>query len=769
MKERGFQRIMLLDAQNRSIISSDPELLGVDHSGQPYANPPTAEPQITVYFDENLKDNQIAVTQRIFDAQRRPLGIVVGMADLGQLSQIMLSGQRFGETDESYLVDSRSRLLTDTYHRHANEAVNTIGSQNALNNRQSGSETYANYIGVPVVGTYRYINELGVALLSEQAVTEAYRAVQAQGAAGVVILLAAAGVSITGAYFFTRRIVIPIDTLSEAAEKVTAGDLEQHVPIKRRDQLGSLAHSFNAMTGRLRDLIDSLETRVEMRTAQVQASADVGRAATSILDPDQLLQQVVRLITERFGFYYAAAFTLDDGGHWAVLREASGPNNAAWLLKQAGHRLELGGKSMVAACVRDRKARVASDVGTEAVRFANPLLPDTRSEVTLPLVVGAQVLGVLDVQSTQAAAFDETNTAVLQNMADQIAVALNNAAQYSLERTRTQQTTNLLEASVELSSQSDEAGLYPRTVDLTGALLRSDCTALWLAVSENELELRAASDPLQALVGQRLHRGEGMAGRVFASSQALRLDNVKAWRDAALDFGEVPVMAALATPMIWQGKPIGVLVAAHALPDRIFTADDGNAAQLFATQAASALENVRLLERLQQTLNELGQANKRLTGEAWHKRLRDSEIIYQHQLTGSREVAQPALSLSVPIELRGQAIGQVVVEDDQPQRQLSAEEHDLVREVVQRMALALDSARLFEQTQSALGEARRLAQRERLINRITNRLRGAVTVDEVLHIAADEMRHSVQAAYTAVQLTPPASSDNGQGDDHDSK
>ena len=96
------------------------------------------------------------------------------------------------------------------------------------------------------------------------------------------------------------------------------------------------------------------------------------------------------------------------------------------------------------------------------------------------------------------------------------------------------------------------------------------------------------------------------------------------------------------------------------------------------------------------------------------------------------------------------------MEDDQPQRQFSADERELVQEVVQRMALALESARLFEQTQSALGESRRLAQRERLINRITSQLRGAITVDEVLRIAADEMRHSVGAAYTPSNSAPPS-------------
>ncbi len=113
---------------------------------------------------------------------------------------------------------------------------------------------------------------------------------------------------------------------------------------------------------------------------------------------------------------------------------------------------------MVAASIRNRQARVALHVGAETVRFANPLLPDTRSEIALPLIVGEQVLGALDVQSAQAAAFDETSTTVLQNMADQIAIALNNAAQYHVEQTRAQQTSNLLEATIELTSQGDVTG-----------------------------------------------------------------------------------------------------------------------------------------------------------------------------------------------------------------------------------------------------------------------------------------------------------------------
>jgi len=478
----------------------------------------------------------------------------------------------------------------------------------------------------------------------------------------------------------------------------------------------------------------------------------------------------VQLITERFGFYYAAAFTLDTAGQWAVLREAAGPGDSAWLLKQAGHRLEISGNSMVAASIRERQARIALDVGAEAMRFSNPLLPETRSEVALPLIVGDQILGTLDVQSTQAAAFDETSTAVLQNMADQIAVALNNAAQYQLEQQRARQTTQLLEASVELSAQTDATSLYNRIVEVAANLLHADSAALWQPVEANELELLYATGPLKALIGQRTPIGEGIAGRVQATSLALRLNDTRTWRDAVLDFGEVPVRAVVAVPMVWQGEAVGVLVIAHTQSDSLFLADDSNVAQLYAAQTASTLANMRLLEQLQNTLNDLGSANRRLTGEAWQERLRGSEISYKYRRAAAGATAQPALSLALPIELRGQPIGQIVLDlRDQPQRELTEDERSMVQEVSQRMALALDSARLFEQTQAALGEARRLAQREQLVNRITGQLRAATTVHEVLEIATTEMRRAVHASWAAADLTPPAHSQDGRGDDHDSR
>jgi GAF domain-containing protein len=172
----------------------------------------------------------------------------------------------------------------------------------------------------------------------------------------------------------------------------------------------------------------SLLGQARRRAEQLAAAAEVSHAATSILDPDRLMVRAAELIRERFALYYVAIFLADEHNQWAELRYATG--DAGRTLMERRHRLEIGGQSMVGTAVTTRRARIALDVGKEAVRFANPLLPDTHSEMALPLVVGDIAIGALDVQSTQYNAFTEEDVTALQTMADQVAVAIQNARLY---------------------------------------------------------------------------------------------------------------------------------------------------------------------------------------------------------------------------------------------------------------------------------------------------------------------------------------------------
>ena len=152
----------------------------------------------------------------------------------------------------------------------------------------------------------------------------------------------------------------------------------------------------------------------------------MGRASSAVLDPNELINQVANLITDQFDYYYTALFLVDPTGRWAELKSATG--EAGRVLKENKHRLEVGGKSMVGTAISTRSPRVALDVGAEPTRFENPLLPYTRSEIALPLLVGERVLGALDVQSTREGAFGPQEIETLQGMANQISIALENAS-----------------------------------------------------------------------------------------------------------------------------------------------------------------------------------------------------------------------------------------------------------------------------------------------------------------------------------------------------
>ena len=183
----------------------------------------------------------------------------------------------------------------------------------------------------------------------------------------------------------------------------------------------ALAESYHE----LQAIRNSLEDRVVARTHGLETAVQVSRAVTSVLALDELLPQVVDVVRERFGLYYVGVFLLDAAGEWAVLRAGTGPAGRQML--DNGHRLAVGGSSMIGQCVSTGQARIALDVGDEAYRFDNPLLPETRSEMALPLRWREEPMGAMTVQSAAEAAFDDTDVALLQTVADQLAVAIRNA------------------------------------------------------------------------------------------------------------------------------------------------------------------------------------------------------------------------------------------------------------------------------------------------------------------------------------------------------
>jgi len=251
----------------------------------------------------------------------------------------------------------------------------------------------------------------------------------------VIIAIIAAILS----YFGGQYLITPLLRLANVADQVAKGDLTARIKVDTEDELGTLGHAFNSMTDQLNTLIKTLEERVAERTQasersaqQLRAAATVGNAAASLRDLDELLSQAAEQISEQFGYYHTGIFLIDPYGKYALLKATNSEGGRRMLVRK--HKLEVGEEGIVGYVTSTGKARIALDVGQDAAFFSNPNLPQTRSEMALPLIAGGKILGALDIQSTEGEAFSQADIATLQVLADQIAIAIENARLFEESR-----------------------------------------------------------------------------------------------------------------------------------------------------------------------------------------------------------------------------------------------------------------------------------------------------------------------------------------------
>ncbi len=217
----------------------------------------------------------------------------------------------------------------------------------------------------------------------------------------------------------------------------TAGAL--HVIIKRLTDSLQKAEAFaqaqEEVNSELQQLQKELEVRVEQHTAelqdratQFQTIAQVSQTIAGIQNLDELLSRVSEQISERFSIYHTGIFLIDERGENAVLQAANSAGGKRMLAR--GHQLKVGSQSMVGHVTSTGNPRIALDVGEDAVFFDNPDLPDTHSEITLPLKVAGKTIGTLDLQSTETNAFGEDDIQTLSILADQVAIAIQNTRSF---------------------------------------------------------------------------------------------------------------------------------------------------------------------------------------------------------------------------------------------------------------------------------------------------------------------------------------------------
>jgi signal transduction histidine kinase len=352
----------------------------------------------------------------------------------------------------------------------------------------------------------------------------------------------------------------------------------------------------------------------DRKATLLHAAARVAKGVASILDPDVLLPRTVDIICDEFDFYYAGVFLIDDSGQWAVLRSGRGEAGAGMIAE--GHKLAVGGNSMIGAATGRREARIALDVGEEAVHFKNPHLPHTRSEMALPLAVGDEVIGALTVQSIEEAAFTKEDIETLQSMADQLAIAIKNSRlhrQNQLLLRQAERRARLLQAANEVGHRSaailNIEDLLPRTVDIIcdaygfyyAGVFLIDETGRWAVLRAGRGEAG------RAMIGAG-HRLEVGGHSMIGAATGLREARI------ALDVGEERVhfknphlphtRSEMALPLALGDKVLGA-VTVQSVEEQAFSTDDILTLQTMADHLAIAINNANLLRELERAHAEL--------------------------------------------------------------------------------------------------------------------------------------------------------------------
>jgi PAS domain S-box-containing protein len=347
------------------------------------------------------------------------------------------------------------------------------------------------------------------------------------------------------------------------------------------------------LLGIAQDITDLKKTELlsRRRAQQLQTASEIARDTTGSLETHQILRNAVNLIRERFDYYHASVFLIDPTGRYAVLQEASG--KVGETMKKIGHRLEVGSSSLVGRATAEAKPVVVNDTPSHPNYYPNPLLPETRSEIVVPLKIGSRVLGALDVQSNRINAFSPEDTHTLEILADQLSIALENANLFSKTQDQIAKQKLLRQLTLAASSASDlDEALQNIVASLNQSLEETRVSVYFTGVADT-LEIRASAGyDYEHKPADQIKFGEGIIGNAASSRKpVLYLQNVAESTDFP-NGSDIP--SVLAVPILYLDDLLGVLTLESSRP-MAFDETDQEMMSSLGDSIGVVIANIRLL------------------------------------------------------------------------------------------------------------------------------------------------------------------------------
>ena len=458
---------------------------------------------------------------------------------------------------------------------------------------------------------------------------------------GIVFVILAVLVGL----FFTNRLVNPLEQLTEGAAKIGTGEWDTPLPQSDLREIGGLSHALRTMATQLKNTLGSLEQRVADRTRNLELAAEVGRSVSRVRTLDVMLKDAAEIIQSQFDLSYVQVYLVNPSR--TSLNLLAGTGRVGQQLVARQHHLPFDTASINGRAGVEKMPVVIDDTSSSSLFKPNPLLPDIRSEMAVPLIVGDKVLGVLDMQSKNAGALNQEILPAFEALAGQLAIAIQNA--------------NLLAetqiARIEMEEQNRR-------------LARTNWREYLNAINKPEI-----------------------TGYVFEANEVSPLDDTAT--EEPLD-GDT-VMASIDV----TGEPVGSLVVeGHAT-------ENSELINTVARQVAQQIESLRLLESSERYRINAEDAASRITIEGWKKYIESRPqnmlgYMYDSQEVKALEKELENPSLTLPIKVGDAVLGKLAVQDIEKQDEQSL---DIAKAIVERLGAHIENLRLFEQAESQRVEA----------------------------------------------------------------
>ncbi|HFQ93049.1 MAG TPA: GAF domain-containing protein, partial [Anaerolineae bacterium] len=553
------------------------------------------------------------------------LGVLHTSYSLDQLLALLEISDELGEGSEVDLLFGDQALHYEGGHHEedgqyhlqpvdADSAVLEYLRQNPGESLVADVEEIPSLITIAPVTTDSYVpavDELGWSVLVHQDQTTAFAAIAGQRRVSIVLGLAAVVIGSVLAAYSAQRITGPINRLTETAVHISEGDLNSRAPVETQDEIGTLAVAFNSMTAQLRDFIGSLEERVANRTQALATSAEVSRHLSTIVEVDRLVSEVVNQMCDAFGYYYAQIYLFDEPRKKLVL--VGGTGEAGQAMLASGHALQPG-QGLVGRSAANNEVILIDDVTQEAAWLPNELLPDTWSEIAVPIATGGKVLGVLDVQHSVVAGFSDESAELLQSIANQVAIAIQNARTFEQLQQQEESLLNALEESGEqarrLALLSELGALFNAAHDLDEVYEIAGPRILDIVYGERAVVslIDPSGETFQATVltdqtgvlasGMKMPLSGTVVGMAVRENRLLNLPqdiSFDEFSDARRLYAS-GIQSAIVVPLVAGNEVIGTLNVASQWPEA-FQEIDVNFAQQIATLLASTIESHILAEQ----------------------------------------------------------------------------------------------------------------------------------------------------------------------------